>query len=160
MGMREELLGNVGPPHLIEHDGVTYHCRLIDQHVQAAFAKALLARAKTAAGELRELMNATEWLAYLRGLNEEYLRGEFALLSPRGLAVLGGTDGQLLLASLLFEVPALDLLGLFAGRGPEVAELMRTVFRESFPHVDWDRMAQPGQEEGNGQRPRQSVGAT
>jgi hypothetical protein len=138
MALEDEALGNSGPPHTIEHAGRTFRVRLIDLSVQTAFSRALLARARDVARELRELMTPDEFSAHLMALNADYVRGGYGLISPRGLEVISKPEGMLLLAGLIFDAGPFDLAGLFKARPEECTALVNLVVRESFPGIDWD----------------------
>jgi hypothetical protein len=136
MGIKEEILGNHGAAHTLTHAGKTYTVRLVDQHVQTGFAKALFARAREAARELKDLMTPEEWAAHLRALNHDYIQGEYAMLSPRGRSVLLTEDGLAILGPLLFGCDFGEFLGLLIGCKEEALSLLRLVLYESFPGLE------------------------
>jgi hypothetical protein len=128
--------------------------RLIDQAVKAAFARTLLARAREAARELRDLMTAEEWSAHLERLNRDYIAGHYGILSPRGREILASEEGPLILGPLLFGCSEDEFFALLLARKEEVASLLKLVIHESFPGLVVEARKDP-----NPPSPHQTVGA-
>jgi hypothetical protein len=81
-------------------------------------------------------MTPGEWAAHLQKLNHDYIQGEYAMLSPRGRAVLLAEDGMAILGPLLFGCTVNEFFGLLLARKEEVASLFSLVLYESFPGLE------------------------
>ncbi len=123
-------------PHEFDHKGKTYTVSLITQNVKLAFEKGLFARAKRAALELRDLLSPEDYLAHVKALNDDYISGQYAFESERGLAAVSTISGMVLLTSLLFGCPEDEVVPILTERKDEVIGLIQMIFKESFPGTD------------------------
>jgi hypothetical protein len=104
---------------------------LIDQGVKAAFEKSLFQRAIAAAGEMRSLMDSAQFADHLKRLNDDYIAGDYALVSPRGKKALEG-NGFITLLSLLFNEPEATILRVVKMKPIEIVALFKVIMQESF----------------------------
>ena len=120
-------------PHEFIHKGKTYKVSLITQEIKAAFERRLFAKAKEAARELKSLMTSEEYQAHLRKLNDEYITGDYAFVSERGLAHIKTVPGMVMLCSLLFDCEEMELIRLVNERQDDVMALIQLVIKGPFP---------------------------
>lgn len=125
-----ELLGGT---HVFTHNGADYEVSPITQKVKLDFERRLFGRAKEAALALRECMDKEEYSQHLKKLNDDYIAGEYAFESNRGMEAIKTISGMVLLSSLLFGVDEATMLRLVSERKEEVASLITVVIKESFP---------------------------
>lgn len=123
----------LGGKHTFEHNGRRYEVSLITQAVKIKFEQALFARAKAAAREIKDLMDAPGYAAHLKALNDSYISGDYCLESEGGLAFLRSTTGSLTVIGLIFNVDETEALTLLQEREEDVVNLLRLVLCESFP---------------------------
>jgi|ERR1019366_1168180 hypothetical protein len=126
----------LGTPHEFQHKGKTYHVSLITQAVKAGFEKRLFAKSKEAASTMRELMDKPDYLAHLKSLNDDYIAGEYAFESQRGLSAVKTVQGFVVLMSLLMGIDETEVLAIITERGDELQLLVRMIFLESFPGME------------------------
>lgn len=143
MGVTSEILGNSGSPHQIEYKDKTYCIRLIDQDVQSAWEKRLYEKDCASVHIQREqgLLSEDKYAAKLDQLAESFSNGDYEMLSPRGLALLSSVPGARLLLSLLIDCPQKELFALILGKQTEILSLLHLVMQESFPGVDFSKVA-------------------
>lgn len=135
MGVDCNILGNSGPGHVIEHDGVAYRIGLIDQKAKAEFEESLFRRAVKAA-EILARCKPAGWLEKtLAECNDAFMAGEFGLLTERGLKVLQTPGGVQLLLSILTGRDVVELVPVITAKKDQVKALIHLVIRESFPGV-------------------------
>lgn len=135
MSVLSQVLGGAGEPHTIQYKGKTYQVRPLDQKAKDAFQKRLFASARESAAGLKDLMTPEQYDAHLLKLNDEFLLGEYALESKRGLAYLQTTAGRLAIAAILLNATDYEVMCLLAERGSEVGSLVALTLKESLPQV-------------------------
>ena len=123
----------LGTPHEFTHKGKTYQVSLITQNIKAAFEKRLFARAKEAALTMRDLMTTEDYRQHLKFLNDDYIAGQYAFESDRGIKAVQTINGMVSLCSLLFNVDEQEMLKIIVERKEEVTSLVNLIFKESFP---------------------------
>lgn len=135
MGVDSYLLGNAGPGHVIEHDGRTYRISLIDQRAKAEWEERLFRRAVKAAEILAPARPADWHEAKLAQLDDEFMAGDFALISEKSVKVLKTLGGVQLLLEILTGLDPAALAPVLKAKHKEVKALIHLVIRESFPGV-------------------------
>src|SRR5581483_7298486 len=120
-------------PHEFAHKGKTYSVSLITQNVKAAFEKRLFGRAREAASAMRDLMSTEDYRQHLKALNDDYIAGQNAFESERGIKAVQTINGMVSLCSLLFDIDEQEMLKIIVERKEEVTSLVNLIFKESFP---------------------------
>ena len=147
MSVLTEALGGT---HEFIHKGKVYRVSLITQAIKAAYEDRLFAKAKEAALAMRQLMPREDYQAHLRQLNDDYIKGEYAFESARGLEVMQKVPGTVMLCSLLFGIDEMEVLKLVQERQEEVTSLLQLIIKESFPQGEEGETVEF---DPNGQRP-------
>lgn len=128
-----KILGDDGPRYEFPYKGEVYRVSLVTQQVKVAYEKRLFARAKAVAREMRDLLTPREYRKHLKQLNDDYIAGEYAFMSLRGMKAMKSVESMTYLVSLLFGISEEKALGLTADATEEVEALLDVVLRESFP---------------------------
>ena len=132
MSVINECLGGT---HEFRHKDKVYRVSGITQEVKAEFGKRLFARAREAAAEMRELMTPKEYADHLKALSDDYISGEYAFESQRGINAIKTITGMTLLCSLLFSVGEDEMLKVIVEREQDIAALLKVLFVEAFPRL-------------------------
>lgn len=133
MSALSEIVGTASEPHSFTHNGKVYTARMIDDAMKVAWERRLLDRNREF---WRESLTRAEYIAKLEQLNEKYMGGAYSMLSPFGLKMLNSTEGQLILACLIFDLTQLQVIGLMTERKADVTGLIKLIIRESLPVED------------------------
>ena len=136
MAQLPAALGNSGPAYTLVWNGRTYSAWLIDQARKVKFAKELYRRNREAARETAADDGDEAGLsAVLAELSKQHVRGQFAFLSPDGVAWQKTDAGALYLVQLVFDLSEDDALDLVTGNPTETVQLIRDVLQDSFKNV-------------------------
>jgi len=133
----------IGGHHEFCHKGKTYRVRLIDQEVKDIFEKKMFAHAKECAKNIKDLMTEGEYAEHVHRIREDYMDGKFSLETERGVEFIKNRKGAVLLVSLLFGVTEHEALNLMVERHADVAELLKVVFKESYPVMESEEAGEP-----------------
>lgn len=138
MSSSSQDVGNAGPAFEVECDGKTYHASLLDDVRKTTFEKWLFQRHRQM--ELQTKEDTPEGLEIyqerLNQLNDQFLEGDFALLSERGMKAIKKPYGVLRLVAIIFGTDEINAIRLLAKKGEEVLSLIKLIFKESFPLPD------------------------
>lgn len=138
MGVDSEICGNSGTQHTIEYNGKTYTAMYIDGRFQSLFEKRLYERYKKVEIDLKAERTPDAYQARLDKLADEFLNGEFALMSERAQTFLSKLPGMVFLAGLLLGCPEEEVLPLVVAKAAEIRSLFMLIVKESFPGFDID----------------------
>lgn len=142
MGIESEVLGDSGAKHRIEYNGKTYEARLLNGATKSEFEKRLFERAKETARSDRKDLGDQWFVKRLDEINEEYLLGGYDLFSKRGADYIKSIQGVCFLFSILVGCTMDEVMPLAIARGPELHSLVGLIIQESFPGVDFDKLAE------------------
>jgi hypothetical protein len=129
------ILGNAGDKFEILYNNRSYKAKLIDQQVKDGFSKKLLGIKRDALFELKSGYSYEEYLERLDKLSDDFLMGEFDLVSKLGQKSLGTPAGMLHLCSLIFDIDEMEMMRLMADRKDEVLSLLQLILKLSLPQV-------------------------
>ncbi len=76
-------------------------------------------------------MDSAQFADHLKRLNDDYIAGDYALVSPRGKKALEG-NGFITLLSLLFNEPEATILRVVKMKPIEIVALFKVIMQESF----------------------------
>lgn len=129
------ILGNSGSKFEITYNDRVYKAKLIDQNVKDGFAKKLFAIDRDGLFVLKQCYTHEEYLERLDKKAEDFLMGEYDLVSTRGQKSLGTPVGMLHLCGLIFEIDEMEMMKLMADRKDEILNLLQLILKLSLPQV-------------------------
>lgn len=142
MGIESEVWGDSGAKHRIEYNGKTYEARLLNGVTKTEFEKRLFERAKETARSDRKDLGEEWFVKRLDEINEDYLLGGYDLFSKRGSDYIKSAQGISFLFSILVGCTLDEVMPLALARGPELHALVALIIQESFPGVDFEKLAE------------------
>ena len=143
MGVDSQILGNNARGHRIEHDGLFFELKLIDQEAKAEWERRLYERAVRAAESLAKL-RGDAWLENkLVDLENGFFAGEYAFLSEKSLKLLTTPGGVEMLLGILTGKELAELAPVIIAKEKEVKAKLHLIIRESFPGV---KMTEPAED--------------
>lgn len=130
---KKDVLKKLGGTHEFEHKGKIYHVSPITYRVRLDFERKQYRSACEAARNMREcdLMTKEEYSGHLQKLNDNYISGQYSLVSDFGAKSLQTPKGIVLLCSLLFNCDENEMLDLMIEREQEVTSLIDIIIKES-----------------------------
>lgn len=120
-------------PHEFIDGDKTYKARLFTRELMGEFESHLYAVHCSASRPLKDLMDAHEWRAHLKGLADQKVAGEYQIESLAGVNFIKTTNGIIWLVQTLFNVTANVATDLIVRHGAEIGELVNGVLCESIP---------------------------
>jgi hypothetical protein len=117
------------------HDKV-YNVKPVDYKVKAEFERKQFARARDAVLLLKTFIPLDEYEKRLDRISDDFVRGEYALESTKGLEFAKSNKGVLMLCAMLFDVDEETMTHILMDSQTEVVSLVKTIIAESFGTTD------------------------
>lgn len=133
-----ELTQCIGGTFEFKHHDKVFHVTVLTEAIKAQIEKALFAKARQAAVETKDLMTRSEYVTYLKELNDSFISGDYAFAGQLSLNYLGTYDGSIFFASLLFGATKEEMVTIFNEQKDEVTSLIALIVKETYGIKDED----------------------